>query len=130
MKATDYPILLIYSEDEGAWLAHVDQLPGLIVDGATQEEALGNAISAIDNWIETTKELGRPVPEPLSEEKFHRMQAEVAKKQAEFLQQAFNQAVSLAAKSEQANPFGIYPRVSGYARGFTFGGFASENALT
>jgi predicted RNase H-like HicB family nuclease len=133
MKATDYPIFLIYSEDEEAWLAHVDQLPGLIVDGPTQEEALSNAKSAINNWIETTKELGRSVPEPLSEEKFHQIQADLAKKQAEFLQQAFNQAVAFAAtKSERVSHLASYSTGAGYyyySRGLTLGGYPSENPL-
>jgi predicted RNase H-like HicB family nuclease len=103
MKAKDYPIFLIYSEDEEAWLARVDQLPGLVVDGATPEEALANAKDAIVSWIETTKELGRKVPEPLSEEKLHQLQAELNMKQNEFLQQAFNQAVALAAQSQKSD---------------------------
>jgi antitoxin HicB len=89
MKSTDYPIFLVYSEDEGAWLARVDQLPGVVVDGATPEEALANAKTAIVNWIETTKELGRKVPEPLSEEQLSQLQAKLIGQQNKLLQQAF-----------------------------------------
>ena len=35
-------------------------------DGKTYHEALANARVAIQKWIETAKELGRPIPAPKS----------------------------------------------------------------
>ena len=33
-------------------------------DGPTYQEALSNVQGIIEEWIETAKELGRPIPEP------------------------------------------------------------------
>lgn len=33
-------------------------------DGQSYEEAVANAQVVIEQWIETARELGRPVPEP------------------------------------------------------------------
>jgi predicted RNase H-like HicB family nuclease len=35
-----------------------------MADGRTYQEALAHAEAAIQEWIETANELGRPVPEP------------------------------------------------------------------
>jgi len=35
-----------------------------MADGATYQEALANVEIIIGEWIETARELGRPIPEP------------------------------------------------------------------
>ena len=40
------------------------ELAGGIVDGATDEEAVGNAQIVVQEWIETAMSLGRPIPKP------------------------------------------------------------------
>ena len=35
-----------------------------MADGATYKEALANVEIIIQEWLETAKELGRPIPEP------------------------------------------------------------------
>lgn len=35
-----------------------------MADGATYREALANVEVIIQEWIETARELGRPIPEP------------------------------------------------------------------
>lgn len=40
------------------------ELPGCAADGATYGEALKNAEVIIREWIETARELGRPIPAP------------------------------------------------------------------
>jgi predicted RNase H-like HicB family nuclease len=59
-----YEIILYWSEEDEAYLAEVPELPGCVADGGSYEEALRNAEVVIDQWIETARELGRPVPEP------------------------------------------------------------------
>lgn len=59
-----YEIIIFWSEDDSAFVAEVPELPGCMADGATYEEALSNARQVIQEWIETAKELGRPIPEP------------------------------------------------------------------
>jgi predicted RNase H-like HicB family nuclease len=65
MKSTDYPVFLVFSKEDNAWLARVDLLPGCAAEGGTQEEALVNVRKAIKTWIEVSKELGRKVPKAL-----------------------------------------------------------------
>ena len=40
------------------------ELPGCSANGRTYREALTNAETIIQEWIETAKELGRPIPSP------------------------------------------------------------------
>jgi predicted RNase H-like HicB family nuclease len=42
----------------------VPELAGCAADGATRQEALANAEIVIGEWLETARELGRPIPEP------------------------------------------------------------------
>ena len=59
-----YEIIIYWSADDGAFIAEVPELPGCAADGATYREALGNAEVVIREWIDTAKELGRPIPQP------------------------------------------------------------------
>lgn len=49
----------------GGWLAEIPNLPGCMSNG---EEVVGNLEDAKKSWIETCLELGRPVPEPVTDE--------------------------------------------------------------
>ena len=40
------------------------ELAGCAADGVTRQQALANAEIVIAEWIETARELGRPIPEP------------------------------------------------------------------
>ena len=59
-----YEVLIYWSEEDGAFIAEVPELPGCMSDGATYQKALANAEVVIQEWIETARELGRPIPEP------------------------------------------------------------------
>jgi len=59
-----YEIILYWSKDDQAFIAEVPELPGCAADGSTYQEALQNVEVLIREWIETARELGRPVPEP------------------------------------------------------------------
>ena len=59
-----YEIILYWSKPDQAFIAEVPELPGCAADGATYQEALANAEVVIRVWIETARDLGRPVPEP------------------------------------------------------------------
>jgi predicted RNase H-like HicB family nuclease len=61
---TKYEIILYWSVDDDAFIAEVPELPGCAADGPTRQEALSNAEIVIQEWIETARELGRPIPEP------------------------------------------------------------------
>ena len=59
-----YEVILYWSDEDQAYIAEVPELPGCMADGATYQEALVNAETIIQEWIETAQELGRPIPEP------------------------------------------------------------------
>lgn len=59
-----YEIILYWSEEDQAFIAHVPELPGCAADGKTYQEALQNVEIIMQEWIETAEELGRVIPEP------------------------------------------------------------------
>lgn len=59
-----YEIVLYWSKADEAYIAEVPELAGCAADGATYQEALAAVEVVIAEWIETAKELGRPIPEP------------------------------------------------------------------
>lgn len=59
-----YEIILYWSDEDQAFIAEVPELPGCAADGPTYQEALVNVEVVIDEWIETAKSMGRPIPEP------------------------------------------------------------------
>ena len=50
------------SDGDRAFVVGVPALPARAADGKTREEALRNAEAAIQVWIETAQDPGRPVP--------------------------------------------------------------------
>ena len=56
-----YEIILYWSKEDQAFVADIPELPGCAADGTTYQEALANAEVVIREWIETAKELGRPI---------------------------------------------------------------------
>lgn len=63
---TKYEIILYWSEEDQGFIAEVPELAGCAADGSTRQEALANVETVIVEWLETAKELGRPIPEPKS----------------------------------------------------------------
>lgn len=50
------------AEDGGGYLIRYPDFPGCIADGETPEEAMDAGKDALKSYIETLKELGRPIP--------------------------------------------------------------------
>jgi predicted RNase H-like HicB family nuclease len=61
---TKYEIILYWSHEDQAFIAEVPELAGCAAAGVTRQEALANAETVIAEWLETARELGRPIPEP------------------------------------------------------------------
>jgi predicted RNase H-like HicB family nuclease len=57
-----YEIIIYWSGEDNAFIAEVPELPGCMADGKTYHEAVSNAEMIMKEWIETAKELGRPIP--------------------------------------------------------------------
>jgi predicted RNase H-like HicB family nuclease len=60
---TKYEIILYWSHEDQVFIAEVPELAGCAADGVTRQEALANAETVIAEWLETARELGRPIPE-------------------------------------------------------------------
>ena len=59
-----YEVIIYWSAEDKAFIAEVPELPGCAADGKIRREALRNVEAVIQEWIETAKELGRPIPQP------------------------------------------------------------------
>ena len=59
-----YEIIIYWSKDDNAFIAEVPELAGCMADGNTYSKALKNVDIIIEEWIETAKELNRPIPKP------------------------------------------------------------------
>jgi predicted RNase H-like HicB family nuclease len=59
-----YEIIIYWSDADETFVAEVPELPGCAADGKNYEEALANVVRISEEWIETAKQLGRPVPPP------------------------------------------------------------------
>ncbi len=62
MSKYKYEVIIYWSDEDDGFIAEVPELPGCAADGTTHEEVLGNLETIIDEWIETARELGRPIP--------------------------------------------------------------------
>ena len=59
-----YEVIIYWSDDDQAFVAEVPELPGCMAHGDSPDAALASCQTAMDLWIETAKEFGRPIPEP------------------------------------------------------------------
>jgi predicted RNase H-like HicB family nuclease len=59
-----YEVIIYWSDADDAFVAEVPELAGCMADGATHQAALANAEVIIQEWLETARQLGRPIPEP------------------------------------------------------------------
>jgi predicted RNase H-like HicB family nuclease len=59
-----YPMDIRWSEEDGAFLAEVFDLPGCIADGETPEQAAKNAREAARLWLEVARKERRRIPPP------------------------------------------------------------------
>lgn len=55
--------VLLYTDEDGFWIAEVPSLPGCFSQGDTREEAIANIKEAIELYIEVLEADGLPVPE-------------------------------------------------------------------
>lgn len=61
---TRYEVIIYWSDEDGAFIAEAPELPGCAADGPTREAALRNLEVVIEEWIDTARSLGRPIPQP------------------------------------------------------------------
>lgn len=61
---TKYEMIIFWSDEDGAFVADVPELPGCMAHGSSHADALQNAEEAIELWLETAREAGREIPQP------------------------------------------------------------------
>ena len=59
-----YEIIIYWSIEDNSFIAEIPELSGCMADGETYQEALKNAEIVANEWLETARELERPIPEP------------------------------------------------------------------
>ena len=59
-----YEIIIFWSKEDDAFIAEVPELPGCMADGETYQNALSNTERIIHAWIETARDIGRPLLQP------------------------------------------------------------------
>ena len=61
---TDYHINILYSEEDGGYIADIPDLESCSAFGATAEQALAEVERAKQAWLEAAREAGKPIPPP------------------------------------------------------------------
>lgn len=64
MQQHKYELIVYWSGEDETFVVDVPELPGCMAHGSSPSEAVANAQEAIALWIDTTREMGREVPEP------------------------------------------------------------------
>jgi len=64
MEKLYYSMLIQWSDEDDAYIVTIPELPGCMTHGNTYEEALEQGKDAIETWIEVSRRIGRPIPEP------------------------------------------------------------------
>lgn len=61
---SDYHINIFYSEENGGYIAEIPDLESCSAFGATPEEALAEVEKAKAAWLQTARDVGKPIPQP------------------------------------------------------------------
>ena len=108
-----YPFNIVWSEEDGEYLATCSSFPGLSAFGETEEEALHEAKIALELFIESYKERGLALPKPPRKQKFsgqlrlrlpkslHERAAQMATKDGVSLNQYITNALNREVSSEE-----------------------------
>jgi predicted RNase H-like HicB family nuclease len=64
MSELRYPVTILYSEEDGGYIAIAPDLKGCSAFGETPQEALNELEVAMDLWLEVARKDAAPIPEP------------------------------------------------------------------
>jgi len=59
-----YEMIIYWSQEDGAFIVEVPELPGCMADGVTYDDAVVNAQVVINEWLETAYQQKRLIPRP------------------------------------------------------------------
>lgn len=60
-----YCLTVVWSEEDEAFIASNPELPGCVADGSTVEEAVSNLGSVREDWMDSARLEGWPIPSPM-----------------------------------------------------------------
>jgi predicted RNase H-like HicB family nuclease len=60
----DYHVNVFYSDEDDGYIADIPDLEHCSAFGSTPGKALAEVLKAKEAWLESARELGKPVPEP------------------------------------------------------------------
>lgn len=66
----EYQVNIVFDPRDNVYVARVPELENCHTHGSTPGEALRNAEEAIELWLETARDNGIEIPEPLSQKKY------------------------------------------------------------
>lgn len=69
-ETLEYQVTIVFDPRDKLYVARAPELENCHSHGGTPEEALTNIREAIELWVETAREQGTPIPEPVSKKKF------------------------------------------------------------
>ena len=108
-----YPINILWSDEDGEYMATCPSFPGLSAFGETEEEALHEAKEALQLFIESYQERGISLPKPPRNQTYsgqlrlrlskslHERAARMASKDGVSLNQYINNALNREVSSEE-----------------------------
>ena len=56
--------VIVYTDEDGVWIAECPSLPGCVSQGATRDEAVANIRDAITGYLESLRKHNEPMPPP------------------------------------------------------------------
>ena len=65
-----YKVDIAWSNEDKCYIARMPELPGCVTEGETLEEAAVNAQEAIQSYLKSLDDKGRPLPNPIASKKF------------------------------------------------------------
>jgi antitoxin HicB len=63
-EARRYALVIEWSEENDAYLAIAPDLPGVVTDGRTPDEAAAMGEEAVVAWLRSFRTWGQPIPDP------------------------------------------------------------------
>jgi predicted RNase H-like HicB family nuclease len=103
MKPATYGVTLTWSDDDEAYIAKVLELPGCRAHGDTRQEALTHIELAIQDWLDTARELHREIPPPMHVADYEKLLNQRVEERRQEIEEVANKALinSMPAISEQ-----------------------------
>jgi len=60
--------VVLQQDEDGVFVVEVPSLPGCVSQGASRAQTLDNIREAIEGYLESLKQHGKPIPPPIDEE--------------------------------------------------------------